>query len=36
LSPPTGGWKSVKTHVVEGGDAGNRETFINALVRQMN
>jgi len=36
LSCPTGGWSKVTTHVVEGGDAGNREDKINALVRRMN
>jgi len=36
LSAPTGGWNKVTTHIVEGGDAGNRETRINALVRRMN
>jgi len=36
LAPPTGGWKSVTTHVNEGGDAGLRETRINRLIRQMN
>jgi len=36
LSSPTGGWKSVTTHFIEGGDAGNREHLINALVRKMN
>ncbi|KAI7828471.1 60S ribosomal protein L7 [Kickxella alabastrina] len=37
LSNPTGGWSGRKVrHFIEGGDAGNREEFINALVRQMN
>jgi len=35
LSPPKGGWNYVKTHYTEGGDAGNRETHINALLRRM-
>ncbi|KAL1920097.1 60S ribosomal protein uL30 [Calcarisporiella thermophila] len=37
LSNPTGGWRTRKfRHFVEGGDFGNREDKINALVRQMN
>lgn len=37
LSNPNGGWHSRKfRHFVEGGDAGDREHFINQLVRQMN
>jgi len=36
LSPPTGGWKKVTTHVNEGGDAGLRENSINQLIRKMN
>jgi large subunit ribosomal protein L7e len=37
LSNPTGGWSVKKTrHFVEGGDAGDREDKINALVRKMN
>jgi len=37
LSNPTGGWSGKKTmHFVEGGDSGNREDFINRLIRQMN
>ncbi|KAJ2595175.1 60S ribosomal protein L7 [Coemansia sp. IMI 203386] len=37
LSNPTGGWSGRKVrHFIEGGDAGNREEFINALVRKMN
>jgi len=35
LSTPTGGWRYVKTHYNEGGDAGNRETEINKLLRRM-
>ena len=37
LSNPTGGFRARKfTHFVQGGDLGNREDAINALVRQMN
>ncbi|KAM0714306.1 hypothetical protein Q7P37_010093 [Cladosporium fusiforme] len=37
LSNPTGGFRTRKfKHFVEGGDLGNREEHINALVRQMN
>lgn len=37
LSNPTGGFHSRKfNHFIEGGDTGNREDNINALVRQMN
>ncbi|CAL8581333.1 60S ribosomal protein L7 [Xanthoria parietina] len=37
LSNPTGGFRPRKfKHFVEGGDLGNREDKINALVRQMN
>jgi len=37
LSNPTGGFKSRKfRHFVEGGDLGNREDKINALIKQMN
>ncbi|CCU77374.1 60S ribosomal protein L7 [Blumeria hordei DH14] len=37
LSNPTGGFRSRKfRHFVEGGDLGNREEHINALIRQMN
>ncbi|ORX93842.1 60S ribosomal protein L7 [Basidiobolus meristosporus CBS 931.73] len=37
LSNPTGGWSGKKAvHFIEGGDAGDRETKINALIRQMN
>jgi len=37
LSNPTGGFRTRKfKHFVEGGDLGNREDKINALVRQMN
>ncbi|OJJ06791.1 hypothetical protein ASPVEDRAFT_65372 [Aspergillus versicolor CBS 583.65] len=37
LSNPTGGFRSRKfKHYIQGGDTGNREENINALIRQMN
>ncbi|GIJ88338.1 60S ribosomal protein L7 [Aspergillus pseudoviridinutans] len=37
LSNPTGGFRTRKfKHFIEGGDLGNREENINALIRQMN
>ncbi|KAI5293956.1 60S ribosomal protein L7 [Ascosphaera acerosa] len=37
LSNPTGGFRTRKfKHFIQGGDTGNREEHINALVRQMN
>jgi len=37
LSNPTGGFRPRKfLHFVEGGDLGNREEYINVLIRQMN
>ncbi|CAH6721860.1 60S ribosomal protein L7 [[Candida] jaroonii] len=37
LSNPTGGFRARKFfHFIQGGDTGNREEFINALVKQMN
>ncbi|QDS75492.1 60S ribosomal protein L7 [Venturia effusa] len=37
LSNPTGGFRPRKfKHFIEGGDLGNREEFINGLIRQMN
>ncbi|CAI5488725.1 unnamed protein product [Closterium sp. Naga37s-1] len=36
LSAPNGGMKKKRLHFVEGGDAGNREDKINALIRRMN
>ncbi|KAI1909791.1 60S ribosomal protein L7 [Ophidiomyces ophidiicola] len=37
LSNPTGGFRTRKfKHFIEGGDTGNREDNINALVKQMN
>lgn len=37
LSNPNGGFRTRKfKHFIQGGDTGNREEHINALVRQMN
>lgn len=36
LKAPLGGLKKKRNHFVEGGDAGNRENFINELIRRMN
>jgi len=36
LSCPKGGWRRLLSHYNEGGDYGNREDKINALIRQMN
>jgi large subunit ribosomal protein L7e len=36
LSSPLGGMSKKGTHFIEGGDAGNRDEKINALIRQMN
>jgi len=36
LKAPLGGLKKKRNHYVEGGDAGNREDFINQLIRRMN
>ncbi|CAA6670352.1 unnamed protein product [Spirodela intermedia] len=33
---PLGGLQKKRNHYVEGGDAGNRENFINELIRRMN
>jgi large subunit ribosomal protein L7e len=35
LSNPRGGFEDKGTHFIEGGDAGNREEFINALLARM-
>jgi len=35
LNTPNGGWKHKLTHFIEGGDHGDREEFINALVHTM-
>ncbi|EFA74588.1 S60 ribosomal protein L7 [Heterostelium album PN500] len=36
LNCPRGGFNHKKIHFLEGGDSGNRENFINGLVRKMN
>jgi len=36
LSTPRGGWKKVTNHFIEGGDFGNREEYINPLIKKMN
>lgn len=36
LSSPKGGFVKKRIHFVEGGDAGDREHYINRLVRKMN
>merc|ERR1712187_627255 len=37
LNNPTGGFHPRKVkHFIQGGDTGNREDYINALIRQMN
>jgi large subunit ribosomal protein L7e len=36
LSSPNGGFKSITKHFIEGGDAGNREKYVNRLIRRMN
>lgn len=36
LSAPSGGLKKKRNHYVEGGDAGNRENYVNELIRRMN
>ncbi|KAI8056917.1 60S ribosomal protein l7-like protein [Syncephalis plumigaleata] len=37
LSNPTGGWTAKKArHFIEGGDAGNRQNYINNLIQRMN
>jgi len=35
LSNPRGGFRQKRTHFIEGGDAGNRQEFINKLVKRM-
>jgi len=35
MSAPVGGFSRIRNHFVEGGDAGNREEFINELLRRM-
>uniref|UniRef100_A0A5B7AWM8 Putative 60S ribosomal protein L7-2-like n=2 Tax=Davidia involucrata TaxID=16924 RepID=A0A5B7AWM8_DAVIN len=36
LKAPLGGMKKKRNHYVEGGDAGNREDYVNELIRRMN
>ncbi|KAH6793355.1 Ribosomal protein L30/L7 family protein [Perilla frutescens var. hirtella] len=36
LKAPLGGLERKRNHYVEGGDAGNREDYINELIRRMN
>lgn len=36
LSTPRGGWRKITNHFIEGGDFGNREQYINALIKKMN
>ena len=36
LSSPNGGYKKKANHFIEGGDAGNREKYINQFVQRMN
>jgi 60S ribosomal protein uL30 len=36
LNTPNGGWNKKTYHFVEGGDSGNREQYINKLIRSMN
>ncbi|GMH03861.1 hypothetical protein Nepgr_005700 [Nepenthes gracilis] len=36
LKAPLGGLQKKRNHYVEGGDAGNREGYINELIRRMN
>jgi len=36
LSSPLGGYTDKGTHYTEGGDSGNRDTDINAIIRRMN
>lgn len=35
LNTPNGGWRKKNNHYVEGGDFGNREDKINALLKRM-
>lgn len=35
LHAPRGGWRKIRTHYCEGGDAGNREELINRLITRM-
>jgi len=35
MSSPVGGFSRIRNHFVEGGDAGNREEYINDMIRRM-
>jgi len=35
MSCPVGGFSRIRNHFVEGGDAGNREEYVNELIRRM-
>jgi large subunit ribosomal protein L7e len=35
LNTPKGGFKNVKIHFIEGGDCGNREEYMNDLMKRM-
>lgn len=35
LNSPRGGFRSIKKHFIDGGDFGNREQYINELIRNM-
>merc|ERR1712022_86030 len=35
MSSPVGGFSRIRNHFVEGGDAGNREEYVNELIRRM-
>ena len=36
MNNPVGGFSRIRHHFVEGGDAGNREEYVNELIRRMN
>jgi large subunit ribosomal protein L7e len=35
MSSPVGGFSRIRNHFVEGGDAGNREEYVNDMIRRM-
>jgi large subunit ribosomal protein L7e len=35
LNNPNGGWRKKTNHFAEGGDFGNREEYLNKLLRRM-
>lgn len=35
MNTPVGGFSRIRNHFVEGGDAGNREEYVNELIRRM-